>query len=191
MYFGASLGRAGFDLRPHLIPAFERATLALCGRLVCDATDDCVRELQTAPLHAQPAEAVDLSASATAATSSAPPPPPALLVDYPALAALVNGYLSALNEARHCALVTIAVPIRELFAAGLARVAQVLAQPLPATTTTATAADARWLRDAFARYTVPYVARCVAALYGGAGAEVLRQAHMDTTRILARVRAAD
>jgi len=108
MYFGLSLSRVGYDFRPLLVPVFTEA----------------VTRLFLSKLN--PDEALRTFSSSLSCLSlarlPAPPPflggiegahhaPPLSLLDFPPLALITNQVLSALNQLRVCAPLSLAGPL--------------------------------------------------------------------------------
>lgn len=155
MYCGVSLGRVGADFRPLLAPLFERAAL----NLFQDGVDSSNSALATllenhtwvalptaaaAALHKAAAAAATPtleethdSAEITAshgggeATEIGTTIPPASLIEYPPLAVYTNGMLSAFNELRHCAPLSLKSAVAESIGASLVEAARQLSQHGP------------------------------------------------------------
>jgi hypothetical protein len=119
-YCATSLGRVGVDFRAELARPFERAAEAAIDATLDRAASAFEREAREGRWTSMPSAAVAAEQAAEEARrknveeeggggsdrtalelSSAPLDPPYALLEHPATAALCNGVLAALNDARH------------------------------------------------------------------------------------------
>ena len=116
MYFGLSLGRIGTDFRALLPPLFQEAALSTFQRNI----DGALSAFRSALSHYTLASSIVLHAHSTllsstlAGTSSSNPGgvsatlAPSQLLEFPPLASLSNGVMSAFNDLRPCAPLAVA-----------------------------------------------------------------------------------
>eukprot|EP01114_Cavostelium_apophysatum_P013075 TRINITY_DN3086_c0_g3_i1.p1 TRINITY_DN3086_c0_g3~~TRINITY_DN3086_c0_g3_i1.p1 ORF type:complete len:590 (-),score=143.50 TRINITY_DN3086_c0_g3_i1:10-1779(-) len=122
MYYGISLGRVGVDFRGLLVPIFEKAIYNMFSNMITVSTTyftDTLRNFKPT-INSKP-----LSLGSTIETKEQLSPPYALL-DYPTIAIMTNGYLSALNELRHCAVVSLQHRLADRISDSFVSVAQSL-----------------------------------------------------------------
>uniref|UniRef100_A0A1D2A6K0 Conserved oligomeric Golgi complex subunit 8 n=1 Tax=Auxenochlorella protothecoides TaxID=3075 RepID=A0A1D2A6K0_AUXPR len=126
MYAGASLGRAGLDLRPLLAPAFEDAARGLLDAGLRGAEAGCLRLIAAGVWARRGPAAEGAAAPHDAPPAASTPAPPGALLVHPPLAAYCNGVCAALNELRHCALLVAAPGAAAALRGSLGRVAVAL-----------------------------------------------------------------
>ena len=100
MYCGMSLGRVGLDFRHLLIAIFESSLLQLFKSKLDDALSVFSAQLET---HSWTKPLVQDSGDMEANGASEDGIPPAALARHLPIALFANGFLSGLNELRHCA----------------------------------------------------------------------------------------
>jgi hypothetical protein len=136
-YCGASLSRVGLDFQPLLQPLFEACSLQLFASHLAVAVDTFNQRLEThkwvplpAPVMGRGKAAVQQqaqeggerapatsSAAAAASGGDALSPtedesgPPYVIMEHLPLAIYTNGALTALNELRHCAMLSMSKPL--------------------------------------------------------------------------------
>ncbi|KAL3162063.1 hypothetical protein ABBQ38_009127 [Trebouxia sp. C0009 RCD-2024] len=181
MYCGMSLARVGLDIRGLLPPIFEACVLNLFSKTVGTAVDTFLMVLDSHKWTAMPSMAarsrsrsLPSSDSPQAASSSKPAgtpadsagtpggdpsTPPYTLMEHAPLAIFVNGLLTAFNELRHCAPLSLAVPLASILQEALTRVSSGTVHYSSARTLNSTeqplfAATARALCQSAAPYTV-------------------------------------
>ncbi|CAK0785769.1 hypothetical protein CVIRNUC_008980 [Coccomyxa viridis] len=170
MYCGMSLGRVGLDFRGLLVPVFEQEVLRLFSTSVKTAAEMFVMVLDVhkwVPLPAIAARAKQSSSAAVPADGEEAGPPYSLLEHMP-LAVFTNGLLLAFNELRHCALLSLSIPVAQIVQEALEGATKLMAH-YRAT---------RMLDDgdgavfeaacsAMAGSVVPYIASCYARIFPG------------------------
>eukprot|EP01134_Creolimax_fragrantissima_P001137 CFRG1137T1 len=128
MYLGSSLGRVGIDFRCLLPMIFCDNVVTLFTNTSMSATTAFMQVLKTKPrdvttssagaasLHRTVSAANNTSSSATDLLTVSPNyiQPSVVLNEFPHLARLVNGYVEAFNNLRHCAPFATAKKIREI-----------------------------------------------------------------------------
>lgn len=131
MSLGMSLGRIGVDFRGLLCRVFERAVLDLVTRVISTGTQaflDSIRQyrwlLPQSPSMFSASAAASVATGATGLGLSDPPTPPVVLVDYAPIAILCNSYITAFNELRQCAPLSLVEPLGEAIKAALRQAAQ-------------------------------------------------------------------
>lgn len=97
-YYGLSLGRIGVDFRGLFHPLFIKTIFNLFSNSMTASTHYFIETLKTYKFFLPPKQL-----AFPFIDSKDPYSPPAVLLNYPPLAVLTNGYLSALNELRYCA----------------------------------------------------------------------------------------
>lgn len=139
MYFGANMGKIGFDLRYLVTSLFEQAVLRVVGGAFQRGAEEFVDSVggegkkqpdwqlpsqwmlggmgrapttTTSPLTGR-ASGTDSATSAVGGGSTSMSPHTGLM-DYPPLAYLTNAYLTALNSLRLLAPLSLAIPLREI-----------------------------------------------------------------------------
>ncbi|KAG0245916.1 hypothetical protein BGX31_005434 [Mortierella sp. GBA43] len=149
MYFGANMGKIGFDLRYLVTSLFEEAVLRVVGGAFQKGADEFVDSLGgegkkqpdwqlpsqwmlggtgRAPMSlsssssSSPVIGRTLGTDTTTAATSTSMSPQTCLMDYPPLAYLTNAYLTALNSLRLLAPLSLAIPLREILVDTLIRV---------------------------------------------------------------------
>lgn len=166
MYFGLSFSRVGADFRALMAPIFVGVIRRRFENSVEQVDEQFERELERftlinkVALHSHARKQVDPEQESYA-------PPEALLDFYP-LAALCNGYLSALNELRLCAPLALATDVTRCLQHSL----QQAAQRVLAFYRQEQQAFAGSEREAFVRLCsclaydlVPYIQRCIHGVF--------------------------
>lgn len=166
MYFGLSFSRVGADFRALMAPIFVGVIRRRFESSVEQVDEQFERELERftlinkVALHSHARKQVDPEQESYA-------PPEALLDFYP-LAALCNGYLSALNELRLCAPLALATDVTRCLQHSL----QQAAQRVLAFYRQEQQAFAGSEREAFVRLCsclaydlVPYIQRCIHGVF--------------------------
>ncbi|GMH37683.1 hypothetical protein BSKO_05556 [Bryopsis sp. KO-2023] len=133
MYCGMSLGRVGLDFRGLLPPVFEPCMLELFSERMVSAVESFENVLDVHKWVALPSSLVMRGSAQKVESngqkhSDSDPGPPHALVEHLPIATLVNGVLSALNELRHCAPVSLKKPVVSLMQECLGGVASRMAQ---------------------------------------------------------------
>ena len=106
MYCGMSLGRMGLDFRALLPPLFDAAVLGVFRRVLAVSLERCFAALAT---HRWATLGRERRPPADQATDDGAPP--VALMEHPPLAMFANGVLSAFNELRHCAALSLRAPV--------------------------------------------------------------------------------
>lgn len=143
MYCGMSLARVGLDIRGLLPPIFEACVLNMFSKAVGTAVDTFLMVLDTHkwtsmpsmaarsrgrssssadPAAAASSDAAVPSPAANGAHGGDPSTPPYALMDHVPLAIFVNGLLSAFNELRHCAPLSLATALASILQEALTRI---------------------------------------------------------------------
>ncbi|GAB4821913.1 hypothetical protein N2152v2_008959 [Parachlorella kessleri] len=192
MYCSMSLGRVGLDFRPLLAPLFEECILSLFSQTVLNSTTTLHGLLETHKWIAMPASlAARRASSSTPGTPSSATVaasgggdrgsgggeldpsagPPYSLMEHTPLAVYANGLLSAFNELRHCAPLSLREAAAAVLEESLGQVATTLShygesRPLSESELPVFESACR----AFAATLCPYVAACFDRIYAGGGA---------------------
>ncbi|EDX04701.1 conserved oligomeric Golgi complex subunit 8 [Drosophila simulans] len=166
MYFGLSFSRVGADFRALMAPIFVGVIRRRFESSVEQVDDQFERELERftlinkVALHSHARKQVDPEQESYA--------PPETLLDFYPLAALCNGYLSALNELRLCAPLALATDVTRCLQHSL----QQAAQRVLAFYRQEQQAFAGSEREAFVRLCsclaydlVPYIQRCIHGVF--------------------------
>ncbi|XP_044315724.1 conserved oligomeric Golgi complex subunit 8 [Drosophila rhopaloa] len=166
MYFGLSFSRVGADFRALMAPIFVGVIRRRFESSVAQVNEQFERELERftlinkVALHSHARKQVDPEQESYA--------PPETLLDFYPLAALCNGYLSALNELRLCAPLALATDVTRCLQHSL----QQAAQRVLAFYRQEQQAFAGSEREAFVRLCsclaydlVPYVQRCIHGVF--------------------------
>lgn len=185
MYCGMSLGRVGMDFRPLLAPLFEARVLDMFASSMQASTDTLALLLESHKWIAMPALAARGKQAGDGAVTAGgggageggggeATGPPYSLMEHPPLAIYTNGLLAAFNELRHCAPLTLRDPVAAALQGSLAGAATVLAHQ---GSTHALGEGERAVFDAacraFTSTLCPYVASCLAHIYGQQAALLL------------------
>ncbi|ELR22393.1 golgi family protein, putative [Acanthamoeba castellanii str. Neff] len=166
MYYATSLARVGLDFRGLLGPIFEHAVYNLFSSFVQTAV---LRFSQT--LKAQKWVAPSRALAAAMLTgldneASSKLAPPVVLMDYPPLAVLTNSLLASFNELRSCALYSLREGVYEVVNAALTNAALEIRNLHKQSVLSE---EEREYFDSTCRTAaevmVPYIGRCVAAIY--------------------------
>ncbi|XP_033172967.1 conserved oligomeric Golgi complex subunit 8 [Drosophila mauritiana] len=166
MYFGLSFSRVGADFRALMAPIFVGVIRCRFESSVEQVDEQFERELERftlinkVALHSHARKQVDPEQESYA--------PPETLLDFYPLAALCNGYLSALNELRLCAPLALATDVTRCLQHSL----QQAAQRVLAFYRQEQQAFAGSEREAFVRLCsclaydlVPYIQRCIHGVF--------------------------
>ncbi|EDW88076.1 conserved oligomeric Golgi complex subunit 8 [Drosophila yakuba] len=166
MYFGLSFSRVGADFRALMAPIFVAVIRRRFESSVEQVDEQFERELEKytlinkVALHSHARKQVDPEQESYA--------PPETLLDFYPLAALCNGYLSALNELRLCAPLALATDVTRCLQHSL----QQAAQRVLAFYRQEQQAFAGSEREAFVRLCsclaydlVPYIQRCIHGVF--------------------------
>jgi len=119
MYFGQSLGRAGFDFRPQFLPIFTSIILRKCEAHLKHGLECFVDSLKNFSLP------TTFSENRGGDTDTSLEAPPSLLVHHP-LAEVSNAIAMSANELRHCAPVVVAFPVFDMIQKLLDAVSEIL-----------------------------------------------------------------
>ncbi|KAG9285540.1 hypothetical protein G9A89_006528 [Geosiphon pyriformis] len=188
MYCGMSLGRVGVDFRHLVTGYFESAVDRIIRKMISDSTQDLIKKFEDAIAKADYSTSwiidekrssstnfIDFipslrsTSSLSTSAASAPFTPLMILLDYPPIAHLTNGYLGAFNSLRLLAPVSLYHQIGNHLSSNLLAIADTLCH------------YGRFLNDGgysirdlqsfcgtFAKIFVPYITRCyVDGVYGG------------------------
>ncbi|XP_060067387.1 conserved oligomeric Golgi complex subunit 8-like [Ylistrum balloti] len=123
MYFGLSFSRVGADFRGLLAPIFQRAALQGFKVALADSLQRFEANMQSYNLLAVTSTVGSLTYST--GTQSGQMFPPAILLDYHPLAAYCNDVLSAFNELRLCAPISLACDIAEVLQESLLQISRI------------------------------------------------------------------
>jgi len=104
MYYATSLARVGLDFRGLLGPIFEQAVFSLFSTSLQNTTLRFTQNLKAQKWTAPPKAIAAAMMTGFENEANSKLAPPMVLMDYPPLAVLVNGILTAFNELRSCAL---------------------------------------------------------------------------------------
>lgn len=99
MYYGISLGRVGIDFRPLFIPLFENTILSNFSYSISASTNYFILSLSSHISSSLPT-VVPPPSNLSSGREQISTSPPVILLEYPLLAILTNGYLTAFNELR-------------------------------------------------------------------------------------------
>lgn len=201
MYCASSLARVGLDFGGLLLPVFEVCTLRMFGGHLGLAVEAFMRRLDShkwvpmpGPLYGG-AKGKAAAAGGTAAgggdggdgsteassggagkdggAAAEDLAPPYALMEHLPLAVLTNGLLAALNELRHCALLSMAQPMAGLLQAALEQAASALAHYKHSRALGESEAPLfRAAVEAMSHVVVPYIGSCFARVFPGAGVGV-------------------
>eukprot|EP00698_Gefionella_okellyi_P007193 TRINITY_DN1746_c0_g4_i1.p1 TRINITY_DN1746_c0_g4~~TRINITY_DN1746_c0_g4_i1.p1 ORF type:complete len:479 (+),score=92.19 TRINITY_DN1746_c0_g4_i1:17-1453(+) len=175
IYFGNSLSSIKCDCKALFLPIFEGAIMTLVGRSLRTACTTLVESMRVCQWSAiQPsASATPVSAAAAAGDSVDQYAPPTILLQFTPLALLTNDMLTALNDLRQCALLS----LREHFIAEFQRVFQVVVDTIAAFRANHTLRESE--TAGFAAFSsvavdvcLPYLSRCLNAVYKEANLHV-------------------
>ena len=137
MYYGVSMGRVGVDFRGLLLPLFERCIFNLFTSGLSGSTLHFTETMR----HYRFTNNINRTSNVTALGNSLHFKaffslyfldtrdqilPPTELLDHPPVAVLANGYLTTLNELRHCAPLSLQSRLAEHLAESLYGVATML-----------------------------------------------------------------
>ncbi|CAG8586467.1 4548_t:CDS:2 [Ambispora leptoticha] len=191
MYCGMSLGRVGVDFRHLVTEYFEIAVLRIIRTMISETTNDFIEQFEDAMRkeHYSSSWMIDekktslssymdsvpsLRTVASFTTSSVPSSassftPLVILMDYPPIGHLTNGYLSAFNSLRLLAPVSLYHPLGSHLSNSLASIADVLRRYgdklIEGQHNTVIM---QVFSATFAKIFVPYITRCyVDGVYGG------------------------
>ncbi|XP_058945493.2 conserved oligomeric Golgi complex subunit 8-like [Pocillopora verrucosa] len=123
MYFGLSFSRVGADFRGLLPPLFHAAALKSFNTEVHNATDSFHKAMKSFSPQPVPSTVTSTIIS-TMATKPDELNPPIELLQHPPLAAFINSILSAFNNLRHCAPISLASPVTDSVCSALKTVIQ-------------------------------------------------------------------
>jgi len=150
MYFGANMGKIGFDLRYLVTSLFEEAVLRVVGGAFQRGAEEFVDSVggegkkqpdwqlpsqwmlggtgraptttTTSPLTGRALGTDSAATTSAVGSGSTSMSPHTGLMDYPPLAYLTNAYLTALNSLRLLAPLSLAIPLREILVDSLIHV---------------------------------------------------------------------
>ncbi|KAK9811427.1 hypothetical protein WJX72_003806 [[Myrmecia] bisecta] len=180
MYCGMSLARVGLDFRGLLPPIFEACVLSVFAKAAGSAVETFSMVLEMHKWVAMPAMSARSQARRTGSGDGGANPkadaasladdaaPPYVLMEHVPLAIFTNGLLSAFNELRHCAPLSLCEPIGLLVQEALERVVAAMAHY---SATRMLEEPERALFDAackaVAKVVCPYIAACFGRIYPG------------------------
>ena len=154
MYFGQSLARVGFDLRPQFVPLFTSVILQKCEVHLKHGMENFETSLNDFSL---PTTVPDCRGGNSGWNLEAPP---SLFVHYP-LAEVSNAIAITANELRHCAPIIVAFPLFDMIQKMMDVVAEtLLRQEKKSAGCESEGKIAKSLIRCFIRDLVPYVNRC-------------------------------
>mmetsp|Transcript_17708 Transcript_17708/g.36758 ORF Transcript_17708/g.36758 Transcript_17708/m.36758 type:complete len:550 (-) Transcript_17708:1263-2912(-) len=134
MYCGQSLGRVGADFRGLLPPIFGDAVQQLFGDHLSSANkrfESMVGEYRWTAVASTTQDDTGGSKDGVPSRDDDQFAPPAAVLDYPPLAVLLNGILSALNEVRSCAPIALAPVLARDLERSLLNTVEVLSRVRP------------------------------------------------------------
>eukprot|EP00027_Filamoeba_sp_ATCC50430_P004536 CAMPEP_0168555300 /NCGR_PEP_ID=MMETSP0413-20121227/8255_1 /TAXON_ID=136452 /ORGANISM="Filamoeba nolandi, Strain NC-AS-23-1" /LENGTH=644 /DNA_ID=CAMNT_0008586129 /DNA_START=51 /DNA_END=1985 /DNA_ORIENTATION=- len=169
MYFGVSLGRVGVDFRGLLLPIFEKAIFSMFSSQIAASTSYFIDTIRSPSFKFVPPSKQLQYASALDNKDQFSPP--FSLLDYPPLAVLANGYITALNELRQCAPLSLSKKLADRLGEGLYSMAVALQsfkkepfRPLDQEETKVFSS----MCQAAAERMIPHTARCFDSVYHSA-----------------------
>lgn len=123
MYFGLSFSRVGADFRGLLPPLFHAAALKSFNTEVLNATNRFNKAMKSYSPQPVPSTVTSTTMS-TMTTKPDELNPPIELLQHPPLAAFINSILSAFNNLRHCAPISLASPVTDSVCSALKTIIQ-------------------------------------------------------------------
>ncbi|KAK3083111.1 hypothetical protein FSP39_014360 [Pinctada imbricata] len=163
MYFGLSFSRVGADFRGLLAPIFQRATVCGFQKALQEANHRFELDMRTYNLMTQ---TTTVGSSYTA--QSGPLNPPSILLDYYPLAVYCNQVLSAFNDLRLCAPISVACDIAQSLQASLLQVNRIILAFHRAEETTFNKGEQEKFSkfcDVYSQTLLPYLNKCLQALF--------------------------
>ncbi|RDD40462.1 Conserved oligomeric Golgi complex subunit 8 [Trichoplax sp. H2] len=169
MYFGLSFSRVGADFRNLLAPLFQRTVMKGFSRTVEDATTQFQDSLKSYKL-VRPSTVVAsmVSKYEISKRKESDLSPPMILLEFDPLAGYTNSVLAAFNEIRLCAPVAIAPAVAKKLQGSLVTCAITICDYYRLESTTLNQDEFNLLTrfcDLYANTLVPYLARCLSALF--------------------------
>lgn len=179
MYFGLSFSRVGADFRGLLPPLFHTAAMQAFSTAVHDATNrfnEAMKSYSPQPVPSTVTTTV-LSTMTTKPEDKGDLHPPVELLQHPPLACFTNSVLTAFNELRHCAPLSLVVPVTEELQSAFKSMIQ--------TTCTFHRSEAAALNEAerttfanfcevLGRQLVPYMNRCLEAIFPSSALTIMQ-----------------
>lgn len=179
MYFGLSFSRVGADFRGLLPPLFHNGTMQAFRRAIQDATNrfnEAMKSYSPQTIPSAVPTAV-LSTISTKAENTEDLHPPVSLSQHPPLAIFTNSVLTAFNELRHCAPLSLVSQVAEELQSAFSSLIQTtLAFHRTEATVLNEAERASFANfcDVLGKQLIPYINRCLEAIFPSSAFFILR-----------------